>query len=181
MKTYITQQFHYDSYLHYCTLNNKLSTPSLTLLTIDKQQTVIIFGNRKQNTELFFSLDIGYEKIINQFLKTSPIKSIAIEYTIYVIKNKLNTIPLDISKNNTFICKSKIIDQLTTLYGIKESHQCTLTLQQLESTFISLTKSILNNTSPHETYCQKKISIAIILLLKEIMHYLKYETIFIIK
>lgn len=177
----IIKQIHYDGYLLYRNLNTKLAISPLTLLVVDKEETILIFETEEEKSERQLSINIGYKKIVNYCFKTSPIKSIALDYATMIIDNELSNITTTCPNKHKLICQNKIIDQIATICGIKQGNLRQLPLNKLDNLANVWIDTILNNIDSEDCFYNNEIIFATLLLLKNVMHYLKYDTIYIVK
>lgn len=177
----ITKQIHYDSYLQYHNLKNKLAISPMTLLVVDKAQTILIFETPEKQSELLFSLNVGNEKIVDYCFKTSPIKPIAIDYALLIIEKELGNITDSYPSIDKLICQNEIVDQIATICRIEPGDLRLLPLNKLEELFNNWMNNSSNNVISENSVYNNEIIIATLLLLKEIMHYLKCDAIYIIK
>jgi len=146
------------------------------LLHIGAEQTVILSGNGVEPATLLV-LEIGAEKTANDFFRREPPTPGEIENAITQVEDEVTRARPVIARGAILFSTDTGIREIAQLAGLPEQAEVVLSLDVMERTFDRLAALSQGQPASQAGIPTSKVFAARLLILREFMHHLQFESI----
>ena len=158
------------------TVKTHLASYPVTLLTIDKRQTILT----SEPEGLTLVLKAGYELTAETCFKHNPPTPYEIEHAITLVEDEIMLIAKQLPASTQLITSDKIIHDIALLSDVHQSEVMVLSIEALERTFNRFADIVSGRPATQENLPAEHEFATSLLILRELMHHLRFEQITII-
>lgn len=148
----------------------------IALLHIGKEQTDIAFGADAEPEDVLV-LSIGSNRTAVDFFKHTPPTPGEMETAIMVVEDEVTRAGKILTGHPTLFTKDASIRELALIAGVYDQPEMTLSIEAVERTFDLLASLVLGRPASSAGIPTNPTFAATLLILREFMHHLKFESI----
>ncbi len=148
----------------------------ISVLHIGEEQTTIAFGTDAES-ETVLVMSIGSNRTAVDFFKHSPPTPGEMETAIMVIEDEVTRAGKLLVGHPTLFTKDASIRELALIAGVSEQPEMVLSLEAVERTFDLLASLVLGRPASSAGVPTHPAFAATLLILREFMHHLKFDSI----
>jgi exopolyphosphatase/pppGpp-phosphohydrolase len=148
----------------------------ISVLHIGEEQTTVAFGTDSE-PEAVIELSIGSKKTVVDFFKHSPPTPSEMETAIMVVEDEVTRAGKLLTGHPTLFTKDASIREVAIIAGVSEQSEMVLSLEAVEQTFDLLASLVLGRPASSAGIPTHPAFAATLLILREFMHHLKFESI----
>lgn len=146
----------------------------VTLLHIGTEQTVLVTGSNLE-PEALLTLGIGSRKTANEYFKHVPPTAAEIENAIAAVENEV--VRAGLVDGSALVTTDATIREIALLSGVAAGAELGLGLEAMERTFERLAAVTLGRPASREELPTGAAFAATLLILREVMHHLRFSSI----
>lgn len=148
----------------------------VTLLHIGTEQTVLVTGSNLE-PEALLTLGIGSRRTANEYFKHVPPTPAEMENAIAAVENEVVRARAGLVDGSALVTTDATIREIALLSGVAAGAELGLGLEAMERTFERLAAVTLGRPASREGLPTGAAFAATLLILREVMHHLRFSSI----
>ncbi len=153
---------------------------SFVLLSIKAEETHIFIEQNIAQPQSSFVLNLGYEKTAHDFFKHCPPTPLEIETAINTVEDEIIPLHTKINSSSLLVTTDTMIAQIALLAVIPKATVILLSLEAMERVFNRFADIVSGRPATLDMLPDSSAFAATLLILREWMHHLRFETMHII-
>ena len=146
-----------------------------TLLHIGEDSSSVTQADAEPTSQLI--LHIGSAKTGREHFRHDPPTEAEIENAIQVVEDEVMRAVKFVARPSTLVSNDSVLVEVATWLGVSNDVEMTLSLQQVENGFSRLAARSMGRPSSQDDMPTNPMFAATLLILREFMHHLQFESI----
>ena len=153
---------------------------SFVFLSIKAEETYIVVEQNPALSQSRFVLNLGYQKTADDFFRRHPPTPLEIETAINTVEDEIIPLHTQIDSSSLLVTTDTMIVQIAILAGIPKATVMLLSLDAMERVFNRFADIVSGRPASQDTLPDTRAFAATLLILREWMHHLRFESIHIV-
>ena len=154
---------------------------SFIFLSINAEETHILFEQNPSEPEHQIILKIGYQKTAREFFWHHPPTPLEIETAINMVEDEIIPLHTKVDSSSILVTTDSTIEQIALLAGIAKRSVMMMSLDAMEQVFNRFADIVSGRPVSQDTLPDSLEFAATLLILREWMHHLRFEYIIILR
>lgn len=149
---------------------------SITVLHIGAQQTGPAHGSDRE-PEAAFGIGVGSQKTADDYFRHAPPTPEELERAIAAVEDEVMRVRMMITSRSALFTTDAAIREIATIAGVPEGPGMAFGLDVMERTFERMAAVVLGRPAIREDLPADAAFVATLLILREVMHHLRFPSI----